>query len=178
MKLYSGLCLLLIILTGCASTSSLQKDMKDVEAGKKALVFGYCFMKLEGEPCMTTWRDDKNETNFISNSGPRILEPGTYSLRGFWSDASEKGFKYSISNLRNIASFSVKGGEVLYIGHLEFDLNKKSSIHRAINVLDDKNSLAVHYLTKNQPELLPHLQTRLIQLSPETLAAQSSRNSH
>ncbi|HJD63871.1 MAG TPA: hypothetical protein LFW13_02535 [Rickettsia endosymbiont of Sericostoma sp.] len=166
--------ILIMLLTGCASIST--KQLISIAENKQAVVLGSCYLARSFTLCDATWRNEQNQTQvtFGIKSQVQVLEPGTYSLSGFISD---KGWfptvVRSIANLRNIASFSIKGGDVLYIGNLEFDISKSFSIHHAINVIDNKNS-AEQYLSKYQPKLLPRLQTRLIQLSPEVLAIKKS----
>ena len=156
-----------ILLTGCTN-SLISKQLASVTQNEKAVVFTSCHVKPGFIPCNTTWynHQTKNEVLIASKRQAQVLEPGDYSLIGFVSDKYASSYVYSINNLHNVASFSVKKGEVIYIGSLEFDMRKNSSIHNAINLYDDKNS-SIQYLSEYQPELLSRLQTKLMQLSQE-----------
>ena len=171
---YSALiqCIFIILLiSGCTSIQS--KNLIAVVENEKAVVFSPCHVKPSFISCDATWRNEQTQTEVIFGikNQAQVLEPGTYSLIGFISDKKGDTKFCSITNLHNIASFSVKGGEVLYIGDLEFDI-RKGLIHNAIAIFNDKNDFQ-QYLLNHKPELLPKLQTRLIQLSPEVIAKRS-----
>ncbi len=158
-----------LLLTGCVS--SITRDLELKKKKKKGVVFGSCYIKPDSILCDATWRNEQSNeiVVFGIKNQAQILEPGTYYLTAFTSAMDSYLRVHSASNLHNIARFSVRGGEVLYIGDLEFNISKALSIHEAINIWNDKSHVT-DYLSKYKPDLLPKLQTRLIQLSPEVIA--------
>lgn len=93
-----------------------------------------------------------------------LITPGEYVLNRLkytWNNSS-----YTFSNINNIATFSVKGGEVLYIGNLTIDikgyeLNVLTFLNRAVSI-EDNYEVAKQYISKNYPHLSTKLQKKLI----------------
>ncbi|MCC8372301.1 MAG: hypothetical protein LN568_06225 [Rickettsia endosymbiont of Pseudomimeciton antennatum] len=95
-----------------------------------------------------------------------LVTPGEYVLKRLkytWDKSS-----YTFSNINNIATFSVKGGDVLYIGNLTIDikgyeLNALTFLNRAISI-QDNYEVAKQYINKDYPHLSTKLQKKLIML--------------
>ncbi len=94
-----------------------------------------------------------------------IVDPGEYSLRNLKYSSGD--FSKMFNAKSNIAEFTAKGGEVLYIGNLIIDiknhLNSRKFLQQALTV-EDNYDAAKAYIEKMYPSLASRLQKSLIRL--------------
>lgn len=186
-----------ILISGCTTLNKQQLDA--VERGEKAMVVSRCIaltppvgiMIKDYNPavCTTSWyvtEGQKESATAVlqsTNTQPiiiNVVEPGIYNLEFFVATKldSWNGYynTYKASNLNGLAKFEVKGGEIIYVGDLEFNLRNSAVIAKAISVLDNravaKTALARRYSSK----FSDRIQTRLIQLSPEAIKFKNTDN--
>ena len=94
-----------------------------------------------------------------------VVKPGKYSLNNLKYLVS-RTVTFNLSHINDFASFVIKGGEVLYLGHLTFnirdhDMSGINFLNSATEIQDDYNA-AKYYMDENYPTLSSRLQKKLI----------------
>lgn len=187
------------------SSGLSKKDLEAVELGDQAIVISKCtaitppvgFVIKNHSPvaCQTRWKHE-NESEFavveLSSSkmqpiSVNVVTPGKYSLQYFIAHNDDLWNTYASTihtadKLKDVATFSVQGGEVVYIGDIEFNLKKhggeelliynsesspiKSEIVAKAISIHDNIEVVQKMLSKRYPILQRKLQKNLIQLPP------------
>lgn len=178
----------IILLSGCASNVISKKGMDELSNKEKAVIVldtyanikaAVGFWKISRAACIlparTEWKKlgDKGTFSQINNQQVYLIAPGTYSLSDFYTQADD--MIYSVNNMKNIASFTVKGGEVVYLGHMKFDITKSSLIARIISV-EDKFNDAKMIMEKYNPTLVDKMKPNHIVLSTGVKAISKMQN--
>ncbi len=181
-----------LLLGGCASLN--QGEIDAVERGEKAIILTRCtaltpptgiiiknYAPVDCE--YSTWKAisgrkkgviDRLEPKMFESIVIRVVEPGQYDLWSF--SALKHPIVYDAYNLSNIATFDVQGGEIIYIGDMEFNLRDSAIIAKAISIRNNQ-AAAQEALLKRYPRFFDKLRTRLIQLSPYTLKLKQATDS-
>ncbi|MCC2645991.1 MAG: hypothetical protein K0R02_56 [Rickettsiaceae bacterium] len=192
--------LILLFLTGCTGTNPnvINKNkLKSLNDGTKALILVQTTPIVSKGSLLydrqkrieTSWLNLYNPNNLIRTQNYRnvyitptvitykyqdielyLVNPGDYTLRSliyYENDA----VSYRTQGLNNFANFSVKGGEILYIGNLvlnirDNNIESRKFLRKALTV-EDNYSIAKAYLETNHPSLATKLQKRLIGLNKD-----------
>lgn len=177
-------------LSGCASNKINQTGIDAVQRGEKAVVVLTCnavvqardLYNLSKRPhdfeCNTVWNNLASTEEITQVGGGLydkkvyLINPGTYSLSSVVVPEAA-GYMYSVHDLKNIAQFEVKGGEVLYLGEITFNINQSAIIARMVDIKDKYSSAGI-LMQKANPILAGNLQKRLIKLSKLVEAVKST----
>ena len=171
-----------------------QKELDSVERGEKALIVSGCvahtpptgiiFKNYDPVVCLTSWiategRKEGVVIDFpLESTSMVVVEPGPYSMNYFFASKSDGDYvnKYS-SQFTDFATFYADGGDVIYIGDMNFNLRSSALIAKAISIHDNgavaKKVLERRYSSKFSDKL----RTRLIKLSPSAIQAKESNDS-
>lgn len=166
----------MMVLSGCASNKVSQKGLDSVERGEKAVVIMPCNTAIKAHDwhglsksinnfrCTTTWQRGATDQKLIQqlHQDVYVVDPGIYNLRSFYAIGA--GYEYSVHDLSYIAQFYVRGGEVVYLGDMLFDLTKSVLIAKMISIEDQYPRIRV-MMAKENPVLLNKLDKRLMKLS-------------
>ncbi len=193
-----------LLFSGCSSTVN-QKQLDAVERGEMALIVSSCMASTppvgliikdyDPEPCQTGWSitegrgiigrsDIEHPTEMMESSKFQqicihAVLPGKYFLTYFTAYKSDSwaGYinTYTADNIHNIATFDAQGGDVLYIGDMDFNLRSSAIITKAISV-HNNTDVAKKALEKRYPKFSDKLRTQLIQLSPYVAEVKNSDN--
>ncbi len=187
----SILILIAFVLSSCTNDLIIsQKSYDSVSSGKKALVFLSAEINhpedpKEYRPAATTWRnrdreddriptaDDgemKRETKNNVSYSAYIVNPGKYDLTAIifirFAPNSSEIITTEVS-MRDLMNFEIKGGEVLYLGHITFSNNGSEITYK----VSDKYGEAYERAKTIFPELQYKLNKRIIYGIPSTQEA-------
>ena len=177
-----------LTLSSCIHSKSLEENLSDLRTGQAAIVISGCTgeyrennlifsNKDHSPPCTTNWKSALGEGISLSGySSLNFIPPGTYEFNGFYfSTYDDRYFTYTVTdNAPSIfTKFSVKGGEVVYIGNFNIDARGSKQILRAIrptSYVDTSVSVMkrLHPLYFNsETNLEKKFTRRLVTLKPE-----------
>ncbi len=185
MKPYKLISIIFIMssLSGCFHFRSPKENLAEFYAGNLAVVISSCEMKGEFKAfffmdatsrntrCDVKWRQvgGNGESVTFSYRKPtlKFIEPGTY--RFSYIGGSTQEIRYSYTREENspsmLTDFTVKGGEVIYIGSMLFDTFNSKIVLQSIKPFHYK----LDYIKKTAfgeeySILKPKLQNRLVRL--------------
>lgn len=185
----------IVLLSGCTRTINTSFDIDDLSPNEgKGLVLMRSYVKAFEDRnfriMQSTWRKrgenaifrtDFKHLGLVRINHEKIrsysLEPGKYDLEGlffhgcgFFGSGIGGGI-FAARHLKNVASFEVKAGDVIYVGDLCLDANISSIVSRAIRI-ENHFDVAKKYLAENYPQLENKLEEKPIQLSKLTTLIQ------
>ncbi len=169
-------------LSSCMHSKTPEENIKDLNNETVALVISGCAFKYKTNNilfsdtekdsfCTTYWKSDSgNSISLRGYSNINFILPGTYELNGF------NGFIDSrtsiVYNKKDDApslftSFTVKGGEVVYIGDFEMNTVETKLVLQSIKPFYYKMSTVTKYLGKYYPSLTGRIESRHVRIKPE-----------
>ena len=96
-----------------------------------------------------------------------LVSPGEYVLNKFKYIENDT-LSHTLSYIKNKATFSIKGGEVLYLGHFIFNIKdygiNADNFFTSTTRIKDDFSVAKDYINLKYPDLSVKLQKKLITL--------------
>lgn len=178
--------ILVVIISGCGGKTFMDTDFEEkplMDKTKALILMRTTGLTPDGDKVriVTTWKNLKNENYFSTSSHLSIfgisdahdkwfsymVDPGTYTLTDInFHDVRffRGGRQFFAHNLKNMCTFNVEGGDVVYLGDVFFDTQNARLIAKAINV-EDHFEEAHAYLAEVYPTLSNQLTKRLITLS-------------
>ncbi|MBA8667902.1 hypothetical protein H1Q59_08375 [Holosporaceae bacterium 'Namur'] len=183
--------LLILQLAACATRTHVEqfKDIKGFNEGRKGIVIIQTAQTVdkirEKHNLKTTWENKGNKRIFTTDPENVIgelvtvfsiiipsstfnfptlvyfIEPGEYSLTSISYDR-----RYA-NSLKDIISFSLKGGEVAYIGKLIVDDGNSRIVANALNI-KDSYEIAKNYFEAKYPEIKQTPIKRLMEFSEKS----------
>ncbi|KIE05806.1 hypothetical protein NF27_CL00050 [Candidatus Jidaibacter acanthamoeba] len=180
--------LLILQLAACATRTHVEqfKDVKGFNERRKGIVIIQTAQKVDKVRdkynLKTTWKNKENKRIFTTDPENIIgelvtvfsivipsatfnfptlvyfIEPGEYSLSSIYFDR-----RYA-NSLKDIITFSLKGGEVVYIGKLIVDDNNSRIVANALNI-EDSYETAKKYFEAKYPEIKQTPIKRLMEFS-------------
>lgn len=164
------------MLTSCVNTKALN-NLQQLQSGTVAGVVSGCtyiyeidswFEKEAIRKCLSTWQDEKGDRFSIDgHSGISFIKPGTYEFVALDAQAPlYSTYKKHNGAISVFKKLSVKGGEVIYIGHLNVDARNTKQLLKSMT-FSDKSELANTYLQKQYPTLVDKMQVSLVTFSTE-----------
>jgi len=166
------LCILSTFLFSCQSYVIPKQDTNPVENNKKALVILGAkiisvYPKKTESPTYLVWRNTqkKNTNRILWSAEPKnyagyalcsyVLEPGEYTIKEITTVKNDfDGTTVTTLYVNDLAKFSVKGGEVIYLGNITFYRYKEQITYK---ITDNYNQVY-----NETQKLFPSLQARLI----------------
>lgn len=185
---------MLFNLSGCAHFfmgKTPQENLLDLENGTVAAVISGCELRykevnlilsdeIKSTECMVMW--GSQEGNIATLKGYisiTFVKPGVYEFAGFY------GIVYNYPRTSNISyiekdtpslfkSFSVKGGEVIYIGDFLIDITSSKQLVRStqFRYFDYRKTGGFGKKLAKYNVLLDKLENKLVDFRPEVKAAQ------
>ena len=174
--------LLSTMLSSCAHIKTPEENIKDLNNGTVALVISGCDFKYktnniilsdteEDSYCTTYWKSDNgNSISLRGYSNINFILPGTYELSGFNGYIDSR--TSIVYNKKDEApslftSFTVEGGEVIYIGDFEMNTVETKLVLQSIKPVYYKMTTNTEYLGKYYPSLTGRLENRYVEMKPE-----------
>ena len=170
------LILILFFIASCAKTNN-NGSVANLENHAMAAVISGCTYTYEGHfivpidtkrSCTTTWENiNGNKININGPTNLVFVEPGTYEFVGYHSDTSPRSSYTKYPNTLSIFNkFSIKSGEVIYIGHFNVD-SRKTKFALQSMFFSQKETLVEDYLNKFYPTLINRMKSLPITFSQE-----------
>lgn len=189
-----SLYLMLFTLSGCAHLFMMktpEENLLDLENGTVAAVISGCelhYTKVNlfqadttgSTSCTVGWESPEGNTAiFRGYTSIAFIKPGIYEFGGFQSIIYSHPTTQRVSYFEEkdtpslFKSFSVKGGEVIYIGDLLIDTTASKQLVRSIQFkyFDYRKSGSFGKELAKYDVLLDKLENRLVDFKPEVKAA-------
>ena len=139
---------LLLALSSCAHKKTPEENLSDLNNKTVAVVISGCKLNHENywfsksreatHGCSIFWKkvgQKSDELRFSGYTSINFIEPGTYEFYGFCGPGvSGVHYEYNKKDKHPsiFTNFSVKGGEIVYIGNFFIDVTKSKLILQAI----------------------------------------------
>ena len=178
---------LISTLSSCVHMKSPEENLSELRSGQAALVASGCSAEFteqniifankdESTSCTTYWRSSSGERISLSSyNSLAFVTPGTYEFDGFLFFIDSSRYYYYDKKKDSpsmFTNFTVKGGEIAYIGDFKIDLRKTKKILYAIRPVYYKQKYKTKYLEddfpvyfNNQTRLSKKLKKRYVRLT-------------
>lgn len=156
-----------------SSCTTPKENLENLEKGNVAAVISGCMIKFRERNlilknsdattlCEVGWGYKENN-RFSGYTDINFVRPGTYKFESF----NGLNLYYRRGESPSMFSnFSVKGGEVIYIGHLVADIRESNRILQAFKYFD-MHQKAIDLLNKKYPSLVDKLEVRPVAITKE-----------
>lgn len=173
---------LTIALSSCVHIKTPEENIRDLDNRATALVISGCEFKYKTNNillqdtekvsfCTTYWESKNgNEVSFRGYSNINFITPGTYEftgISGYISSQESQFYNKPKESPSILTSFTVEGGDVIYIGDIEFNTINSKYVLQSIEPVYYKMDYISKYLAKRYPTLTSRLQKRHIKMKPE-----------
>ncbi|MCC2645990.1 MAG: hypothetical protein K0R02_55 [Rickettsiaceae bacterium] len=171
LKNFFSLLFITISFSGCMSAKIPDKQVKDVLNNNKALIiFSASAKETESDinyPVSTIWKNTLTKEYIPSSNDSfydsawdyvlkaHVVNPGTYRLKKiiFTTFSYDKQTTHTIY-IDHPIEFSTKGGEAIYLGHIDFRSTPKGISYKVEDKFDKINKDHEKFLHKFQNRLL------------------------
>lgn len=169
---------IIFILSSCSHIHNKNDNISSVENKTKAAVISGCSYDYlskfivtadSKQPCITTWKNIETGDQFSTSGYDSInfIAPGIYEFIGYKSKLTNRSsYTKRPKALSVFSKLNIKGGDVVYIGHLNVNSKKTVSVLDSMSFYQNKEE-AIKYLQSVYPTLVNKINYTPITFSKE-----------
>jgi hypothetical protein len=181
---------LLLLLTNCVNRQEIaNQNLEDLRSKKVVAVISGCSFENKdySMSCRLKWRQlsDDNYNNIgiefeDEYTTLSFIKPGTYQFLGISASTMTStqiktfSFDYTDKKPKLITDFTVKGGDIIYIGYIYVDAKKTNLAMHSLGIRYYNKETVLEYLKKGysyyftgQENLLENFKDRYVKLTEE-----------